>query len=335
MDIEEIRRKVLNEMPGFSGVLSLRKNSEVLYEEAFGLAVLNEAVPNDADTRFPTASGSKIFTAVTLLKLIEDGALSLDDAVVTLLPDYFPFMDEKVSIRHLLTHTSGFQDYFDEEENTDYEDLWENLPMYSMRTPKDFLLLLKDRKMEFTPGERFKYNNGGYVILSMVVESVTGRAFPEVVKEMVIQPAGMEKSGYFAMNDLPGNTALGYYEAEKNQLVSSIYAIPVIGGGDGGAYITASDMSRFWSALLEGKLIGEPLLSDMCSVQAESQDQCYGYGVWIQKDKDAPSKFYVTGADPGISMISQYDLNGKLLLTILSNRDEQAFKAYHIVRGSM
>ena len=103
---------------------------------------MNEAVPNTVGTRFPVASGSKIFTAVAALKLVEKGALSLTDSVTALLPDTFPFMDSRVTVRHLLTHTSGFQDYFKEDANENYADLWKNLPMYGMRTPKDFLVLL-------------------------------------------------------------------------------------------------------------------------------------------------------------------------------------------------
>lgn len=332
MEFEKQRVKLLNEMPGFSGVLSLSRKNEVLYEEAFGLAILNEAVPNTLGTRFPVASGSKIFTAVAALKLVENGALSLSDSVTRLLPDAFPFMDENVSVRHLLTHTSGFQDYFKEEENENYADLWKNLPMYAMRRPEDFLVLLKDNSMVFQPGEKFSYNDGGFVILSMLIESVTGRSFPEVVKETIFLPAHMEESGYFAMNALPPNTALGYYEEKPGHLVSNIYAIPVIGGGDGGAYTTVSDMRRFWTALQSGKLIQEPLLSEMCSVQAENEQDRYGYGVWIRKDDPSIPGLYVMGADPGISMVSDYDPNTEVLLTILSNRENQAFEAYRILK---
>ncbi|MFH5837163.1 serine hydrolase domain-containing protein [Proteiniclasticum sp. C24MP] len=333
MEIEKRRKTLLNELPGFSGVLSLTRKNEVLYEEAFGLAVVNEAVPNTVGTRFPVASGSKIFTAVAALKLVEKGALSLTDSVTTLLPDSFPFMDRSVTVGHLLTHTSGFQDYFREDADENYADLWKNLPMYAMRTPKDFLVLLKDNRMEFQSGEKFSYNDGGFVILSMLIESVTGQPFPEVVKETVFLPAAMEESGYFAMNALPPNTALGYYEEEPGQLVSNIYAIPVIGGGDGGAYTTVSDMRRFWKALQSEKLLQDPLLLEMCSVQAENEKERYGYGVWIRKDASPVSGLYVMGADPGISMISEYDLKTELTLTILCNREDQAFKAYGIMNN--
>lgn len=333
MKLENIESQIRSNIPDFSGVISLSKNGIPIYEEAFGYAVLNEAVPNNIHTRFPTASGSKIFTAVAILRLVESGKLSLDDSVLTHLPGHFPFMDEEVTVRHLITHTSGFEDYFDEEENDDYASLWSDLPMYGLKSADDFLGLLKDRKMEFTPGERFKYNNGGFVILSMIIEAVTKKTFHEVIEEHIFTVAGMENSGYFAMNDLPGNTALGYYKNDAGHLLSNIYTIPIIGGGDGGGYTTVSDMNRFWNTLLHSKFIHDPLLKEMLLPKSPGKfDELYGYGVWlVQKDSDV-TRLYIVGADPGISMISDYELETDLLLTILSNRDDQAFHVRNILK---
>jgi CubicO group peptidase (beta-lactamase class C family) len=335
MNIENIKSEIHSNIPDFSGVISLSKNGVPIYEEAFGHAVLNESVQNNIHTRFPTASGSKIFTAVAVLRLVESGALSLDDSVVTHLPDHFPFMDNEVTVRHLLTHTSGFEDYFDEEVNEDYASLWSDLPMYGLKSPDDFLVLLKDRKMEFKPGERFKYNDGGFVILSMIIEAVTQKSFHEVIEEHIFSVAGMESSGYFAMNDLPSNTALGYYKDDTGHLLSNIYTIPIIGGGDGGGYSTVSDLSRFWDALLHGKLIHDPLLKEMLLPKSPGEeDELYGYGVWIVQKGSDVKRLYVVGADPGVSMISDYDLETDLLCTILSNRDDQAFQVRDIISAT-
>ncbi|HSR05128.1 MAG TPA: serine hydrolase [Proteiniclasticum sp.] len=333
MNLENIKSEIHSKIPDFSGVISLSKNGVPIYEEAFGHAVLNEAVPNNIYTRFPTASGSKIFTAVAILRLVESGELSLEDPVLMHLPDHFPFMDNEVTIRHLITHTSGFEDYFDEEENDDYASLWSDLPMYGLKSPDDFLVLLKDKKMEFKPGDRFKYNDGGFVILSMIIEAVTKKSFLDVIEEHIFTVAGMENSGYFAMNDLPGNTALGYYKDDTGHLLSNIYTIPIIGGGDGGGYSTVSDIMRFWETLLQGKLIHDPLLKEMLLPKSPGEeDELYGYGVWLaQKDSDI-TRIYVVGADPGISMISDYDLETDLLCTILSNRDDQAFHVRDIIK---
>lgn len=333
MNFETIRSEIHNNLPDFSGVISFSKNGNPIYEEAFGHSVLNEEIPNDIHTRFPTASGSKIFTAVAILRLVESSKLSLDDSVVTHLPGHFPFMDDEVTIRHLITHTSGFEDYFDEEENDDYASLWSNLPMYGLKSPDDFLVLLKDKKMEFKPGERFKYNNGAFVILSMIIEAVTKKPFHDVIKEHIFTVADMQSSGYFALNDLPKNTALGYYKDETGHLLSNIYTIPIIGGGDGGGYTTVSDIMRFWNTLVQGKFIHDPLLKEMISSKSpREEDEPYGYGVWLVKKDSDITRLYIVGADPGVSMISDYDLETDLICTILSNRDDQAFQVREIVK---
>lgn len=333
MNSENISSEIHNTIPEFSGVISLSKNGIPIYEEAFGHSVLNEEVPNDIHTRFPTASGSKIFTAVAVLSLAESGKLSLDDSVLKHLPGHFPYMDEEVTIRHLITHTSGFEDYFDEEVNDDYASLWLDLPMYGLKSPEDFLVLLKEKKMEFKPGERFKYNDGGFVILSMIIEAVTKKSFHEVIDETIFAVAGMESSGYFALNDLPKNTALGYYKDDTGHLLSNIYTIPIIGGGDGGGFTTVSDLSRFWDALVHGKLIHDPLLKEMFfPVNPLEEDELYGYGVWLTQNGDDVTRIYIVGADPGISMLSSYELETGLITTILSNRDDQAFHVNRILK---
>lgn len=322
MDTARIRTEILNAHPDFSGVISLSEHGTVLFEEAFGLAVVNEEVPNQIHTRFPMASGSKIFTAAAVLKLADEGRLSLEDPVAYYLPDHFPHMDEHVTLGHLMTHTSGFMDYFDEEENDDYTGIWKDLPMYNMKNPEDFLILLRDREMEFSPGERFKYNNGAFVILSMVVEHVTERKFSDYVRENVFEPAEMNDSGYFAMNRLPKDTALGYTENEDGELISNIYSIPIIGGGDGGAYTTAGDLRRFWTALAEGRILKKERVRDMLSVHVHAdEDDYYGLGVWIRKNSDETEMIYIVGADPGVSMLSQYDPDDERIITLLSNLD--------------
>jgi CubicO group peptidase (beta-lactamase class C family) len=130
-------------------------------QEVMGESNISEHMPNHINTRFAIASGCNIFTTITILKLVEMGKLSLDHSVTDCLPNYFPSINNSVTIRHLLTHTSGFCDYFDEEIDEDgYAKVWENIPMYMMKSPDDFLKLLQNKEMEFEPGYRFKYNNG-------------------------------------------------------------------------------------------------------------------------------------------------------------------------------
>jgi len=335
LDAHIIKSQILNKNPDFSGVIFLSVGGKKIIQEAMGEANISEHIENHINTRFPTASGCKIFTAIAILKLIEMGKLSLDDSVTDCLPNFFPYMDNSVTIRHLLTHTSGFSDYFDEEENESdvyYAKVWENIPMYVMKSPSDFLRLLKNKKMEFEPGSRFKYNNGGFVILSMIIEKVSGVDFPLFIQKYIFDKCRMSNSGYFSMDNLPCDTAIGYTDNGKGGLKSNIYSVPIIGGGDGGAYTTASDMYLFWDALINGKLLSVQNVQSMCTPQIKTGENgsAYGYGVWLDTCNNMVMKIHVMGGDPGVSFRSAYYPHNKSVCTVLCNRDAGSYMAFKV-----
>lgn len=103
----------------------------------------------------------------------------------------FPNFDAGINIHHLLTHTSGIPDYFDEEFMNDFEDLWKELPMYTIKSPKDFLPLFQNKEMKFSTGERFSYNNVGFILLGLVVEQITGVEFTTYIEKNIFQKCGM------------------------------------------------------------------------------------------------------------------------------------------------
>ena len=163
----------------FSGVVYLTQGEEILFEKAYGQAIRTEAIPNRVDTRFQTASGSKIFTAVAVCRLVERGLLTFDTPLRDCVDVEFPNFAPEITMGHLLTHTSGIISYFEEDVNPDYEALWKGVPMYSIRGPKDFLPLFRHKEMKFPPGDRFDYNDGGFILLGLAVEAVTGLEFPD------------------------------------------------------------------------------------------------------------------------------------------------------------
>ncbi|MDZ5035194.1 serine hydrolase domain-containing protein, partial [Clostridium perfringens] len=137
-------------------------------------------------------------------------------------------------------HTSGLPDYF-------YEDFTEiTIPKYMLKEPKDFLPSMIMQKSIFKPGEKYQYNNGGYVILAYIVEKVSGMRFIDFVKEHIFDVLEMNSSGYFSMDMLPKNCAYGYEENSDGTLKTNIFSIPIIGGGDGGVFVTANDISKLW-----------------------------------------------------------------------------------------
>ncbi len=303
----------------FSGVAMLKTDEE--WAIAKGMADRANARPNAVDTRFGIASGCKIFTAVAIAQLVEEGELSLDDLLSDLLPE--EFSNFPVTIHQLLTHTSGIPDYFDESVIDNFEELWQDHPMYRMKSTKDFLPLFKDKPMKFEPGEKFEYNNAGFIALGMVIEKLTAKSFTDVIEERVFQPAGMNRSGYFRLDRLPAETATGYID-EGSTWRTNQYAIPIKGGADGGAYTTAADMTVFWEQLMNYSLLSEEGTRNLLKAHVSDEESHYGYGVWIKKDEGEIFKYHVMGYDPGVSFHSGfYPVNGSTV-TVLSNRSAGA-----------
>lgn len=115
----------------------------------------------------------------------------------------------------MLTHTSGVPDYYDEEKIEDFDNFSVGVPWYELKGPHDYLSLLPDEAMKFPPGERFSYSNSGYILLGILIEEITGRPYRDFIEKEIFTSIGMERSGYFAMNQLPEGTAFGYVESEN------------------------------------------------------------------------------------------------------------------------
>jgi CubicO group peptidase (beta-lactamase class C family) len=274
----------------FSGVVYLTKGDEVLFEKGYGFAIRSESIRNKVNTRFQMASGCKVFTSVAICQLVERGELGFDtllsECVDVALPNYAP----DITIHHLLTHSSGITSYFEEDVDPDYEALWQDLPMYKVRGPRDFLPLFQGKSMKFSPGKRFDYNDGGYILLGLVIESITGMNFSAYIKERVFKPAGMEDSGYFPTDQLPERTAYAYIKKADGTWRTNFFAVPIVGAPDGGAYTTAPDMARFWRALTGKRLLNaettELLLEAQIATSWKSPHTHYGYGVWIDQPEE-------------------------------------------------
>lgn len=320
--IESIINEVNNKAE-FSGVVLVKENDNIIFEKSYGLANRNEEIKNKVDTKFGIASGAKTFTAVAICQLVQQGLISFD----TLLKDYldldFPKFDPNITIHHLLTHSSGIPDYFDEEVMSDYSALWNSMPMYSICEVKDFLPMFKNRAMEFEPGYKFKYNNAGFIVLGLIIEKVTGVKFTEYIENNIFKICEMKDSGYFFMDNLPKNTAYGYIENhEDNSWKTNIYSIPVVGGPDGGVFTTVSDMAKFWSALFNNKLLNKGLTEKMLSSLILVEEELYyGYGIWIVQNKGDIFKYSLMGADPGVSFRSSVYPKYNINLTVMANKE--------------
>ncbi len=307
---------------GFSGVVSVASLGDPgpSLDLAFGLAERGHRVPNSVETRFAMASGCKGFTAVAIGLLIDAGKLEL----ATQLGDCVPerrFKFAQVTIGQLLNHTSGVPDYFDEEVATDYAALWRDRPCYGMTKAENFLPLFADLPMKAPPGSGFHYCNSGFILLGLAIEALTGRDHRDFIQERIFAPSGMTRTGYFAMDALPENTATGYIEAGAQGWRSNIFAVPAIGGADGGAFTTAGDLRRFWTALLDGRLLKPATLERFLAPSVRVPERAgtyYGRGFWL-RERSGQKVVAIEGADPGVALESQVTLQDRRVLTVLSN----------------
>jgi CubicO group peptidase (beta-lactamase class C family) len=325
--IKEIQRNT-----DFAGTVLVKKDNVVLTELNFGFANRSDQLKNNTKTRYGIASGCKLFTAIAICQLVEKKKLSFDMKLKDCLDAALPQFDDNVTIHHLLTHTSGIPDYFNEEVMDDYEELWVKHPMYNIRALKDFLPLFQDKPMKWNTGEKFHYNNAGYVLLGLIVEKASQKDFDEYVQENISKKAGMEQSGYFEFDALPSNTAQGYIDYPNGSWKTNIYSLPVKSGADGGAFVTAPDMIKLWDALINKVLLSDEYTERLLKphVQAEDENNYYGYGVWIEKAGFEILKYHVMGYDPGVSFHSAFYPETSVKAVICSNKSEGA---YDIMQG--
>ncbi|WP_270180784.1 serine hydrolase domain-containing protein [Alkalihalobacillus sp. CinArs1] len=323
--IEQIEERIKE--VGFSGVVYARNEDDVVIKSAAGFANRAEEIKNNIHTSFGIASGCKVFTAIAICQLIERGLVSFQSTIGECFKVPFPHFDNEVTVHQLLTHTSGIQDYFDEETMDDYEALWLDTPAYTVTEPKDFLPLFQDGKMKFAPGERFAYNNAGFIVLGLIVEEITGESFTDYVAANIFSPCGMHDSGYFPLDALPKNTAKGYIDFEDGSWKTNVYSIPKVGGPDGGAYVTAPDMIKFWEGLINGKLVSKAIVHRLLTSHVHVKDNTYyGYGIWIEMNEDEVMKYYVMGYDPGVSFESAYYPSTDFMVAIPSNKEKGPYK---------
>jgi D-alanyl-D-alanine carboxypeptidase len=286
----------------FSGVVLVARDGNPILQKAVGLASREYDVPNRVDTKFNLGSINKIFTQILIGQLIDQGKLSLDDHLVKLLPDY-PNREaaEKVTLRQLLDMTSGIGDFFGPE--------FEATPKDRIRNLKDYLPLFANKALEFEPGTKNKYSNGGYVVLGLIVEKLTGKSYYDYARERIFSPTGMENTGYFESDVPESNLASGYTRhnggpSDGGPLRNNSYTRPARGSSAGGGYSTAQDMLKFANALHERKLVIPNFAARAGAAPPRDPD---GLGI--------------AGGAPGINSTLDTGVAGHYTVIVMSNYD--------------
>jgi len=316
----------------FSGVALITQGSAHLFSGAYGYASRSWKVPNTLATRFDTASVTKLFTAVAVLQLIERGDVAFATSVSEFLGLRDTTIAREVNVYHLLTHTSGIADDAEEEDGDDYADLWQTRANYSVTETADFLPQFAHKPPNFAPGQRCRYCNCGYVLLGLLIEKASGLSYRDYVRQQIFAPAEMRHSDFFRMDMVNEDVAEGcdpLRDAQGGMVgwKKSIYSYPPIGSPDSGAYVTASDLDRFFRRLKAGALLSPQTTAAFFTPQVRYRSHprdgwptMYGYGVWFALDDTGKVLFAEKeGINAGVSAVIRYYPEHDVAVVLLAN----------------
>jgi CubicO group peptidase (beta-lactamase class C family) len=314
-EVKELMKR-LCDRDVFSGTVLIAKGEDVLYSFACGEASKRFHVPNNIDTKFNLGSMNKMFTSTSIVQLAEKGKLSFQDPISKYVDEsWLPEeITSKVTIHHLLTHTSGLGSYFNE--------TFMNGSRARFRTLEDFKPLVKNEKLTFEPGKRFRYSNTGMFFLGVVIESVTGQSYFDYIRENIYKPAGMTNSDSYEMDIPVENLAIGYYRDQDspNGWKNNYYLHVIKGGPAGGGFSTVVDLHRFGQAILTEKLVSPESLEVMWK---DYSGEFYGYGFRID---DGPLGKVVghSGGFSGINANLDIFVDAGYIVAVMTNYDRAA-----------
>lgn len=315
----------------FSGVVRLVHGDELVHEGAYGVASRRWGVPVHAGTRFDIASVTKLFTSVAVLQQVDAGTLDLDASIAEWVDLAGTGLSTDITLRHLLTHTSGIADDADEEAGESYEALWVDRPNYAVTRTEDFLPQCTGKPALFAPGTGCRYNNCGYVLAGLALEKVTGTTYRDYVQAEVFARAGMTSSGFFDMRHAVPDVAEGWEPVRTDERVvgwrQNIYSYPPIGSPDGGAHATAADLVRFVDAVRGGELLSAERTELFLTPQVVHNEEdgytvTYGFGLVFEVLGDGRLRaFYKEGINTGASAIVEHYPAQDVTVALVANSE--------------
>ncbi len=285
------------------GALLVKAGGETVYRGAFGVADPRDGRPNDVDTAFYLGSVSKQFVAMAVMVLVEDGRLGYDDAVVEHVPAVASFAGE-VTLHDLLTHTSGIPDYLNEL-GAGHDGLTNAQALES---------LVEHGRLNFAPGTRFSYSNGGYLLLAETVASAADGSAAEFLAERVFRPAGMRRTFVLEPDTEVANRAVGF------DLAGEVRDYTYFTVGAGGIYSTVDDLAAWDAALYGTELVGQEALERAftpATLEGGARGP-YGYG-WFVREDGAGKRALHLGGNAGCAAYIERDLGTRDCIVVLSN----------------
>jgi len=269
----------------FNGSALVAEKGQVIFRKGYGLANMEWDIPNAPDTKFRLGSITKQFTSMVIMQLVSEGKIKLDEKITTYLPDYRKDTGDRVTVRHLLTHTSGIPSYT-------------GLPGFFQKKSRDpytvdaFVKEYASGDLEFDPGSKFAYDNSGYFLLGAMIEKITGKSYADAVKERIFDPLGMKDSGYDRFDTVLPKRASGY-ALTPNGYVNAPYLDMSIPYAAGSLYSTVEDLYKWDRALYGDKLLSAELKKTMFTPML--QNYAFGWAVRPLKLDDQKTEVATIG----------------------------------------
>ena len=315
--IDELLKRY-SEFGQFNGTALVAENGRVIYKKGFGYANFEWKIPNDTDTKFRLASITKQFTSAVILQLVEQGKIKLDGHVTDYLPDYRKDTGDRVTIHHLLNHTSGIPSY------TDQPGFFQNESRDNY-TVAEFVKKYASGDLLFEPGSKFAYNNSAYFLLGAIIEKVTGKSYADAMKEHIFIPVGMTNSGYDLFSPIIPKRATGYQKA-GNGFVNAPYLDMSLPYAAGSLYSTVEDLYLWDQALYGDKVLSAKSKELMFKPGLEN----YGYGFGTNnRELSDKTKVQSVGHSGGINGFSTNIIRfvaDKHLIVLLDNTSQGRYQ---------
>lgn len=301
----------------FSGAILIAKDGRPLWQKAYGYADREAKIANNLETRFRLGSMNKMFTSVAIAQLVQAGQLKYTDTIAQVLPDY-PNKEvaQKITVRQLLTHTSGLGDIFTPEFEQKKDSLHEI---------KDYLQLFASKPLLFAPGTSWSYSNAGFIVLGLIIEKVSGQSYYDYVQQHIYDVAGMKSSGSFPKTDKVPNLAVGYMR-QGGALVPNWDTLPWRGMSAGGGDSTLGDLLRFDRALRSHKLLNAELTNTVITGKVEPGPAALGkYAYGFEEHQIAGHRIVGHGGGaPGMNSQLDIYLDDGYTVVVLANLDPPA-----------
>lgn len=312
----------MSEDDEFSGAIIIAKDGNPILKKAIGDASKSYQIKNNTDTKFNIASVGKIFTGIAIMQLAEQGNLSYEDTVSKYVGAEWlkPEIASAIQIKHLLTHTSGLGDYF--------QDAYAQTNVQVFRNLSDYKTLLADDELAFEPGTKFSYSNSGMILLGVIIENVSGMPYFDYLEKHIFLPAGMHNTGGFYKDRPVANRATGYTKVYENGEVTfdnHQFTRIMKGSPSGGAYATVEDFLQFDKAIRSNKLLSVKNTDLLFEGRPELNASFHSYGFFLEEG-DAGRIASHSGDGRGVNAEFSMYLDNGYTMIILSNYSRPSAK---------